>query len=59
MNGRRHSIEHWRVAAMLLLTLAAAVGVFYILTEPGRVAAWYTVTAAVVGMGLLVRGTGP
>jgi hypothetical protein len=56
----RHRIEPWRVAAMLLLTFAAAVSVFYILTDPSRaVAAWYTIGFSITGMAVIVRDIGP
>ena len=56
----RHTIEPWRVAAMMLVTVIAAVAVFYILTDPSRaVAAVYALVAAVAGMGVIVWGTGP
>jgi hypothetical protein len=58
--NRRHEIEPWRVAAMLLVTVIAAVAVFYLLTDPTRaVAAVLTLIAATGCMAYLVEGTGP
>jgi hypothetical protein len=59
--NRRHTIEPWRVAAMLLVTVIAAVAVYYLLTlDPSRlVAAVLTLIAAVGCMAYLVEGTGP
>jgi hypothetical protein len=56
----RHTIEPWRVAAMLMVTVIAAVAVYYLLTDPTRaVAAVLTLIAAVGCMAYLVEGTGP
>ncbi len=56
----RHRIEPWRVAAMLLVTVIAAVAVYYLLTDTTRiVAAILNLVAAMGCMAYLVRGTGP